>query len=484
MNPSPASNRSLRIEALETRTLLAGAADPFGLVADYNAVVAAVSGQGDFSASFSTNFGNHQLVLTGTADTTLTIDLDKLPDFVTNLDISNFGSVTFIGHDDIATMRVSNVDKIEAPNLTITGALQANKVDFMEVGDTGVLSVLTFTGDKTELKVGNFGDGSTIVSSLGALTLSTQDDLVLFVAAATSDHPDQYLYLKDYNAGLIVDPDGILRSNIRDWSPAVDHPVTPDDPATPDTPVPPDSPTDPITPEPPTEPHEPGFVIVDLPLDEHMRTFVMELRSLLASSSGDIDELIAQYVAHRDQSSLPLAIVADGTSHFGGFTPSGMRGNVSTPLPAPSIPGFTIPAADGLHGPVLPDDLQSLGMTPELPALAVKEFDMHFGAVAPLDLGATAVGLALPTSRAARQGEATARPMESEPTLAESVRALGSYIAERVTAEFTPGQQSFVLLVDPPPSRGLAGAKKALVERGAPAAPATVTLTSPTPELI
>jgi hypothetical protein len=60
--------------------------------------------------------------------------------------------------------------------------------------------------------------------------------------------------------------------------------------------------------------------------------------------------------------------------------------------------------------------------------------------------------------RSALEGADSA--VDGELALADSVRAFGNYVVERLTAEFSPGQQSLVLLVDPQPSRPAGLARK------------------------
>jgi hypothetical protein len=45
------------------------------------------------------------------------------------------------------------------------------------------------------------------------------------------------------------------------------------------------------------------------------------------------------------------------------------------------------------------------------------------------------------------------QPEPVEPRLEDSIRAFTDYVVDRVTAEFSPGEQSLVLLVDPKPNR-------------------------------
>jgi len=432
MKPPVRGIRSLQLESLESRTLLAGGA--LGFSADFELAKEALSGDGPFEASFSLNFGNTLLVLSGQSGDALTIDLDRLPSFVTNLRISSFSTVTFVGTDRVDNLVASNVDALSAPNLSITKSLHLNDVGSVELASAGTIALLK--GSNTTLSVRSLDD-TMIISDLQSLTIDSESRS-LFVLGLNSD---QSLYLK-YRPDT-VSLAGLAANSVH----LVDDLVAPDPGATGGGTTP--------TPAPVPDPVE----VITVPLDERTRAFIAELRQLLHGSSPDSQQLLFEFMAGADRASGRLLAAPAGP----GFAP--------VPLSMPpdwEVLARTVGDAQGLT-----DDNRGLrtfetatlfaadrtldSFTDQPIGLPAAELPAGFVSAVTLDIDATwPVALAPNQSRDSASpftprssGESRAEEIKFEDT----VRAFGSFLVERVAAEYSAGQQSFILLVDPRPSR-------------------------------
>lgn len=456
MSAPSQSRHRLRIEALETRTLLAAdAADPFGLAGDLYAAMLAVDGTGSFQGIFNTNFGNQRLVLTGTKDATLTIDLDVLPNFITNLSISSFESVKLIGTDRVNILTLKDIGTFTADNLTVDTRVDANEVESITLGH--VSDLLTLTGTQTKLDVESL-NGATINSYLRSLTLSTETANPSLISL----NAEQELYLQGFTPGTYSFP-GLPNSSIYVLAPGAEAPDISNPGTTPTDPTDPTKPTEPG----PTSPTESGqLIIVSFPLDERTRVFLLELRAALNSSSGNVDRLIAEFIGEQKQSPVanagPLALnqadrfaeldsaLHEHLSLFGPAAEAPPLAQVSTTvladefLAASAGPSSIAPFADNIRPAFTPEPTLSL------PVGAPTADDIAWDA--------SAVSVDPATVRSALEG--TDSVGAGELALADSVRAFGNYVVERLTAEFSPGQQSLVLLVDPQPSRPASLARK------------------------
>lgn len=452
MNAPPNVDRRLQLEALETRTLLAGA-DLYGLETDFYTAMLAVSGTGEFQASFSTSFGNHQLVLTGSDDANLTIDLNALPDFVTNLKISSFDSVNFVGKDKVDILVLNDVGTFKATDLSVTGSLHATNVDSLTLASAGSMVVLK--GSATKLTVDSLNE-TIIVSDLKSLTLLSESKSISLISL----NDKQDVYLKYYLPDLIA-VTGLPESSIHVLLPGTDTP-TPDDPTpTPDDPTP--TPDDGHT-------VDPGkLIIVSFPLDERTRAFLQELRAVLDASSGDADQIVSEYLAHRGQANSSVSpLIADDAGRYAASFHSDVdvtawAGKMQLPL----IAGLGLAGSDaqaiGTH-PLGTDGQRFINESDLFPT---QELPVPVNPATAMEVDVSWAGMITPAAvpySDARQTKAEASDAVEEVSLADSVRALGNYLVERVTAEFSPGQQSIVLLVDPQPSRGF-GNRKVTAER-------------------
>lgn len=473
MKAPPNVHRRLLIEALETRTLLAAdLADPYGLVADFNLAMHAVSGTGDFQASFSTNFGNHQLVLTGSTTGSLTINLDQLPAFITNLSISSFGNVQITGTDHVDNLILAGIGSVAAPNLSVSQASFASNVGSLSVASLGTNAV--FSGSDMKLTAASL-EGTTIYSDLHSLTLTSESKVVQFVALGTNYEQTLNLtYLPEILATSGITKTSIhvvLQSSNNDASTPITPPVDNQPPTTPvDTSDLGNGTTIPSTTTPSTDTDH--LVIVSLPVDEATRQFLNQLRDLLHSSQADAQQRVLDLVNHTSlpagysvnpavaagfaglDAALPLSsdFLNGGSANLAGLA-LGQAISDGAALVPPGEHFF-----DGTSGRFVPQSINAEVLSPREGFFlnGVVNVDVSW----PVTLAAGAPVLSRSaTARRSDDGELLPK------TLAQSVSALGSYIVERFTAEFSPGQQSLVLLVDPQPSRNAAANRKASASR-------------------
>jgi hypothetical protein len=482
--------RRLWLEALETRTLLAGAADPYGLVADLNLAEAALTSVGDFDASFWTNFGNHQLVLDGTSTTTLTIDLDKLPEFITHLRISSFAKVEFLGTDDIEVLVLDDVGIVDASNLTVTGSVHTDNVGSLHLADIQGTAVLK--GDTMALNVKSLED-ALVISDLKKLKI-TSDSESVYVISLNAEQKLEFTYKPQ-----LVAVSGLPESSVSVVLPGASTPPVSDPPPVTNPPVitppvtnpPPDLGTGsnppPVVdvnpgsggttiPDPTEQPvDEPihttpdRVVVISLPADEQTRAFLLELRALLRNDTADTHQLVLDLLAQ----SAAVNVVSGLAQHRNATltTSATMRVNVdghlveldgSIQFAAPPDESDSLAAMmieRGPDGEIFVDrplDLPSNTRPIVDQPVTGPAVDVSFLVETPTHLGSEGDLSPVVPSKTNESAESEATPFVN------GVIALGNYLVERVSAEFSPGQQSMIFLIDPKPSRGVGNRNSAL----------------------
>ena len=456
MKPPPTVKRRFGLEALETRTLLAAdVPDPYGLIADFNLTMHAVSVVGDVQASFSTNFGNHQLVLTGSSDLSVTIDLDHLPSFITNLDITSFKNVVMVGSDHIDNLILTNIGSVAAPGLTVTQATSATDVGSLTIAYLGANNAVLWGSDMTLTATSL--DGTSVITNLHSLTVTSESKAVMFTFAprdgAAKDQTLNFTYSPQLVAKYGISEDAIhfMVAPSSNDSTLPTTPTIPSDSGTPDPgavtiePVPPKSTVDPSQ-----------VVIVNLSLDDRSRAMLDQLRGLLHSSDADSQQKVLDLLNHTNFAVTPSVnpFLADGFISSGALLPGSLISLThlaDVPFSATIRPvdlgvaAATAPRIDAQLGRFLPESVTNVSSDlPSPVAASLVDGDVIWPTVL-----LTAAEL---QAQDAATFSAAKTPILS-PTLEDSVRTLGTYIAERVSAEFSPGQQSLVLMVDPQPSR-------------------------------
>lgn len=425
-------NRSLQLEYLETRTLLAA-----DLAADFELAAKALSGSGAFDASFSINFGNSQLVLTGHGTDTLSVDLDRLPAFVTNLKISSFSSVTFTGTDHVDTLMVSDVAKFSAPDLSVTKSLHVNNVASVDLASAGVIAVLK--GTDTNFSVRSL-ESTMIISDLHALTLDSQTR-ALYVIGLNSDQALNLKYRPE-----TISLAGLTSASVH----MVDDLALPPPSSNPTEAVPPTGSSTGTSPVPTEKP----VTIITLPLDERTRHFLAELRHMVQGTGKDSEQIVSEFMAHNGR---PAINTSPTPPKLVGTPAEALRPDLESLIRATGIVGDQ---SSGSAAPKADANLTTNDRPFHAPELGI-QVPGYFRGRSPLIVPAFDIDATWPLAMPAHANQESARPFlpprkDVEPVelkLEDSVRAFGNYVVERVSAEFSPGEQSLILLVDPKPTR-------------------------------
>jgi hypothetical protein len=478
MKPISAVPTRLALEALETRTLLAAdLSDPFGLASDFNSAMQAVSGTGEVQGAFRTNFGNHKLVLTGTSSSSITIDLDKLPSFITNLEISSFANVKFTGTDRVENLILDGITTVSAAHLNVSQATFTHAVASFEIGSLGTNAVLS--GGDMRL-IAHSLDDTTIFSDLHSLTLSSESKTVQFIALGTA--ADQTLNLTYVPDVLAIS--GISKNSVHTVIPVLashtigstapvqgaNHTleVIGDASAVVKTTV--EIATDSVisvTPSPsPDSPAPDRLVIVSLPIDESTRILLEQLHEILHSQRSDSGERVLALLkqSHSQPLTLTNPLVADQQTL-----------SSAAEIPAAIRDGDLLQAiASGVLTPISGADLVAPNAMIDAPTFLLPPTDAATNQIGGVLTVPGVVDVDVKWTRyfapvSASAGFAASSNLGDKAaaiSVADGVRALGSYIVERFSAEFSPGQQSLVLLVDPQPSRAVNSSRKSSASEG------------------
>lgn len=488
MKMRSAARDHFRLERLETRTLLAAdLADPFGLTTDLTIAMQAVSGTGSFDGSFVTNFGNHRLVLTGSPTSTLTIDLDLLPSFVTSLQISSFGEVKMVGRDHVDNLIVTNVESLNASGLDITGATTTRNVHSLVVNSLGVDAVLS--GDTMALTAQGL-DNTTIYSHVRNLTVTSHSRAIQYIAVPDPDAPIDHILNLTYEPE-IVGISGIPKSSVHVVLPGVgaagdlasSGPGSGSTVSTPDTSTrvqvddagggnPSVVITDPSGIDIPIVSSSPGIntssaghlVIVSLPLDERTRAVLDQLRDLLHSTRSDSDQLVLNLLRH----SVPLTTASNPAGgELARSWPINVGALAASVHPTSAAVGIVDPMAELPVGfaPIMLNgdatEVEPLQLFPTNTAGTYPTLPIMVPEVPNILVSWPAAG-SLPLPSVSSNGEFNKSASSISPTtVLDNVRTFGTYLVERVSAEFVPGHQSLVLLVDPQPTGRNAVVRKA-----------------------
>lgn len=437
------SKRRLRLESLEVRALLAG-----DLGSDFAHAMAAVQASAAIDASFSIPNGNHLLELTGHDTEALVIDLDRLPGFITKLSISHFASVTMSGTDSVDYLIAADIGSVFAPNLSITNGLHLHNVGSVDLASGGQLALLT--GTATEFSVRSL-EHTTIYSDLQSLTIDSTAK-ILNIESWNADQTVQLRYHPDSVTVSGIASQSLVRffDTPREVAPSPQSPSGSDSGA---GTLPPFVPGDAVQ-----SPETPVILIVNS-LDERSRAFISELRESLRTSSKDSQRLVLEFLNHAAPDATVPGSASPEVSH------ATYRANLRD-LEGRQVANETQAVLEN----------QGASETPAVavaPAVTTEQFvDDH-----PLQFPPSSVSLTTepvhrveidatwPVAVTPEHVSENPRPFVplgsstadlTEPKLEDSLRAFTDYVVDRVAAEFSPGEQSLVLLVDPKPTRSAA----------------------------
>jgi hypothetical protein len=204
---------------------------------------------------------------------------------------------------------------------------------------------------------------------------------------------------------------------------------------------------------PPPGPVEKPVKIITLPLDERTRQFLAELRDVVRAAGRDSEHVVSEFMAH---SVTPAVSMAPSLKLLG--TPvEALRGDVAALARLAEANVST-----GSHnGTAKPDITVSAGTDHATPIAGNSGVFSHlFQSPAISKFGTLNADATWPLAMSALHALDHAAPVlavakeidREDSKLADSVRAFGNYIVDRFAAEFSPGDQSLILLVDPKPA--------------------------------
>jgi hypothetical protein len=434
------AKRRLRLESLEIRALLAADAG-----SDLAHALAAVQVPPTIDAAFASG-GNQLLELTGHDTEALIINLDQLPAFVTKLSLSHFASVTMLGSDPVDILMASDVGSLVAPNLNIshsaTSGVYLHNVGAVELASAGAMLVLT--GEKTDLTVRSL-DETTVYSDLKSLTVKSESQLL----SIESWNADQNITLGYHPASVAVS--GVASAAIR-FS---------DEPLNPSTAVNgSESNSSTLGSSNDQSGLKTDTIIVLDGLKKNTPAFIAELREAERTSSKDSQRLMLQFLNHSaPEVNDTAAIVANVPLRH--LNVANLR-DLDVAQQAVQVSADVI-ASEQLN-PSVEAATPELGQRVFSDAFTDRPLQVNGSdslgwsdANASIEIDAT-WPVAVPTDRPTQTSQAFV-PLGSisvdltEPKLEDSLRAFTDYVVDRVAAEFSPGQQSLVLLVDPKPTR-------------------------------
>ena len=175
MKPALPGVRRLQLEPLESRTLLAGADFEQALAQ----VTPAIKGSGEFSVAFSDRIGQSELFITGPYSGSLAINFDLLPAFVTAVTVRNFDTVTFTGVDQLKKLVASDIKKLDADSISVGVGFYATNVQSVSLAAGGEIAVLN--GSASRINIANL-DQTLIISDLQHLAISSKTPSVSIVS--------------------------------------------------------------------------------------------------------------------------------------------------------------------------------------------------------------------------------------------------------------------------------------------------------------
>jgi hypothetical protein len=161
----------LSLEILEARALFAG--DAVVADAQFDEVLHALTAKGKINAVFdpsALSVGVYRLLLSGQADSSVTVNFDLLPSFVTSIGVTQFDSVKFEGEDRLVNLILSDVNSFSAPQIDVLGAFYASNVDKIEINS--VSGYATIQGDRVSADITEFR-AINLLLNVNALVLDT-----------------------------------------------------------------------------------------------------------------------------------------------------------------------------------------------------------------------------------------------------------------------------------------------------------------------
>lgn len=408
MKPAVQRARNLRLEMLETRTLLAGAGFDKALAE----VAPAIKGTGDFSVSFSERIGQSEIFITGSSLGNVTINFDTLPSFVTAVTIKNFDTVTFSGSDSLQKLVASDIKVLDAKNISVSTGLYATNVGSVSLATGGEIAVLN--GTTSKLDIARL-ENTLIISDLQRLSISSATPSISVVSLNSTQ-----------TVTMLYQADLVSVAGLADSTKQVQFFLG-------------------------GETTTSAANVLTLEPNERTNLFIARIRELLRSNSG-LNPL--SFIESLDRLDAHLALDPGSAAAHLHFLPD--HGLVAAPAPLTatdeiSVNIDSIPMIETIDFATdLPEtidaDASDLAAYDDAIVVTTAEFDPDFtdGVVAPTSHRAESHGDILVTS------EAQELFME---TLQRDARTLKDIVIEGISAEIMPGERTAFLLVDPKPAR-------------------------------
>lgn len=408
MKPTVQRARNLRLEMLETRTLLAGTGFDKALAE----VSPAIKGTGDFSVSFSERIGQSEIFITGSNLGTVTINFDTLPSFVTAVTVKNFDTVTFSGTDSLQKLVASDIKVLDAKSISVSTGLYATNVGSVSLATGGEIAVLSGTASKLDIAR---LDNTLIISDLQRLSVSSVTPTVSIVSLNSTQTVTMLYQAELVSVAGLADSSKQVQTLIGGETPSGAPNV--------------------LTLEP----------------NERTNLFIARIRELLRSNSG-LNPL--SFIESLDRLDAHLALDSASAAAHLHFLPD--HGLVASPTPLTTGDEFSvsidsIPLIETIDSaPIFTSiggaEIDNPAMADDTIVVTTAEFGPDFadGMVAPS------------TDRSERHGDILVTSEAQElfmETLQRDARTLKDIVIEGISAEITPGERTAFLLVDPKPMR-------------------------------
>jgi hypothetical protein len=408
MKPTVQRARNLRLEMLETRTLLAGTGFDKALAE----VSPAIKGTGDFSVSFSERIGQSEIFITGSNLGTVTINFDTLPSFVTAVTVKNFDTVTFSGTDSLQKLVASDIKVLDAKSISVSTGLYATNVGSVSLATGGEIAVLSGTASKLDIAR---LDTTLIISDLQRLSVSSVTPTVSIVSLNSTQMVTMLYQAELVSVAGLADSSKQVQTLIGGETPS-------------------------------SAPN-----VLTLQPNERTNLFIARIRELLRSNSG-LNPL--SFIESLDRLDAHLALDSASAAAHLHFLPD--HGLVASPTPLTTGDEFSvsidsIPLIETIDSaPIFTSiggaEIDNPAMADDTIVVTTAEFGPDFadGMVAPS------------TDRSERHGDILVTSEAQElfmETLQRDARTLKDIVIEGISAEITPGERTAFLLVDPKPMR-------------------------------
>lgn len=408
MKPAVQRARNLRLEMLETRTLLAGTGFDKALAE----VSPAIKGTGDFSVSFSERIGQSEIFITGSNLGTVTINFDTLPSFVTAVTVKNFDTVTFSGTDSLQKLVASDIKVLDAKSISVSTGLYATNVGSVSLATGGEIAVLSGTASKLDIAR---LDNTLIISDLQRLSVSSVTPTVSIVSLNSTQTVTMLYQAELVSVAGLADSSKQVQTLIGGETPS-------------------------------SAPN-----VLTLEPNERTNLFIARIRELLRSNSG-LNPL--SFIESLDRLDAHLALDSASAAAHLHFLPD--HGLVASPAPLTTGDEFSV-SIDSI--PLI----ETIDSAPIVTSIGGAEFDNPAMAddtivVTTAEFGPDfSDGMVAPTAdRSERHGDILVTSEAQElfmETLQRDARTLKDIVIEGISAEITPGERTAFLLVDPKPMR-------------------------------